>query len=101
MSITLETEQLTLRKLETLLHENKQLLQEIKDRIPETYFNAKEAAEYLGISDRLFNYHLAQGHWKNYKVGRRRLYRLRDLDSDMDKFKVTDMQTSTSSHQKT
>lgn len=48
------------------------------------YMNAREAAKYIGISERLFNSHLSEGTWTNIRIGRRRVFRPCDIDKDLD-----------------
>ena len=58
-----------------------------KQHDPQRHLNATEAAEYIGISPRLFNERLKLGMWTNMRIGRRRVFRPSELDADLDAFK--------------
>ena len=70
------------------LENNTEALKKIQSSIAiEHYLNAREAAEYIGISERLFNEQLKLGMWTSYRVGRRRVFKASDLDADLQKTK--------------
>jgi len=69
------------------LNEQTKLLKELQNNNASSrYLNAREAAGYIGISERLFNERLKLGVWTSYRVGRRRVFRPCDLDKDLASF---------------
>lgn len=77
-----------LPEIQAQLKKQAEILGEIQNNnAPTRYFNAREAAKYLGISERLFNERLKLGMWTSYRVGRRRVFRPCDLDTDLAAFK--------------
>ena len=77
-----------LPEIQKQLQEQAKILAKIQNQNAATrYLNAREASEYLGISERLFQERLKLGVWTNYRVGRRRVFRPADLDKDLSAFK--------------
>ena len=77
-----------LPEIKAQLDEQARLLKEIQTTTAsKNYINAREAARYLGISERLFNDRLKNGAWTCYRVGKRRVFRPCDLDGDLEAFK--------------
>lgn len=77
-----------LPEIQKQLQQQAKILEKIQNQNSATrYVNAREAAEYLGISERLFQERLRLGVWTNYRVGRRRVFRPADLDKDLLAFK--------------
>jgi len=76
-----------LEVIDTQLSEQEKLLKELQSNPANRYLNAREAAGYIGISERLFNERLKLGVWTSYRVGRRRVFRPCDLDQDLASFK--------------
>jgi hypothetical protein len=69
------------------LHKQVDVLKKIQNNnFASRYMNAREAAGYIGISERLFNERLKNGMWTSYKIGRRRVFRPCDLDRDLASF---------------
>ena len=78
----------SIKDLFTQIEKQSEILKEIQRRNLFTcYMNAREAAKYLGISERLFNERLKLGVWTSYRVGKRRVFRPCDLDADLEAFK--------------
>jgi hypothetical protein len=76
-----------LQVIQDQLNKQSEILKEIQNKNAATrYLNAREAAAYVGISERLFNERLKLGMWTNYRVGRRRVFRPCDLDADLQAF---------------
>ena len=81
------TPQDILPEIQAQLEEQAKILKEIQNKNAATrHLNAREAAAYVGISERLFNERLKLGMWTNYRVGRRRVFRPCDLDADLQAF---------------
>jgi hypothetical protein len=77
-----------LSQIQKQLEEQSQLLQKIvNNNSPDRHINAREAAEYVGISERLFNERLKLRTWTAFRVGRRRVFRKSELKLDLDAFK--------------
>lgn len=77
---------------QTALVDLQQEIQNIKSRLdtlatPDRYMNAREAANYIGISLRLFNERIKLGMWTSRRIGKRRVFKQSELDTDLNAFK--------------
>ena len=87
MDIPLQSKDI-LPQIHVQLTEQAKILRELQnDKSATRHLNAREAAKYVGISERLFNDRLKVGMWTSYRVGRRRVFRPSDLDADLSAFR--------------
>ena len=84
MALTIRNKNLPLQIEEAL----NRILQEVENNNEsDRHINAREAAEYLGISERLFNERLKLRMWTAFRIGRRRVFRKSELNLDLDAFR--------------
>ena len=58
-----------------------------KNNAPPPHLDSKQAAKHIGISLRLFQEFRRQGFFRGFKLNSRRLFRVADLDRELERFR--------------
>ena len=60
-----------------------------KNNAPPPHLDSGEAAKHIGISLRLFQEFRRQGFFRGFRLNSRRLFRIADLDAELERFRET------------